>query len=181
MSCLNQLSLLAEYNTALNQQLYQVSSQLSSEKLSENKQAFFGSILGSFNHIMVADLIWLRRFAKHPNYVDLISALQDFPVPQHLDQILYANFNELWQQRMLLDRIIEQWTKSLEEDQLLQPLAYHTMKGVASNRPILSLLMHFFTHQIHHRGQITTLLSQEGLDFGETDLLLFIPEVAGLH
>ncbi|MFZ1570756.1 MAG: DinB family protein [Thiolinea sp.] len=176
-----QLSLLAEYNTALNQQLYQVSSQLTPEKLTENKQAFFGSILGSFNHILVGDLIWLRRFAKHPNSFDLISALQEFPVPQCFDQKLYTDFNELWQKRAQLDQIIEQWAKSLAEEQLEQPLAYHNMKGVPANRSMLSLLIHFFTHQIHHRGQITTLLSQEGLDFGETDLLLLIPDMPNVH
>lgn len=49
------------------------------------------------------------------------------------------------------------------------------MQGTQHNKNFLSLLLHFFTHQIHHRGQITTLFSQAGLDFGETDLLLRIP------
>jgi uncharacterized damage-inducible protein DinB len=35
--------------------------------------------------------------------------------------------------------------------------------------------MHFFNHQTHHRGQVTTLLSQEGVDVGVTDLLALIP------
>jgi uncharacterized damage-inducible protein DinB len=30
---------------------------------------------------------------------------------------------------------------------------------------------HFFNHQTHHRGQITTLLTQLGLDPGVTDLM----------
>jgi uncharacterized damage-inducible protein DinB len=37
------------------------------------------------------------------------------------------------------------------------------------------LLTHFFNHQTHHRGQITTLLSQAGLDVGATDLLVITP------
>lgn len=177
MQCSAQLRLLAEYNTQLNQQLYQVAAQLTPERLAADKKAFFGSILGSFNHILVGDLIWLRRFAKHPSAVDLLTALQNFPVPQRLNEVLYADFTKLWQKRTQLDQIIEQWTTSLVEQQLAQPLAYHTMKGIPATRNMLSLLLHFFTHQIHHRGQITTLLSQEGLDFGETDLLLMIPDV----
>jgi uncharacterized damage-inducible protein DinB len=35
--------------------------------------------------------------------------------------------------------------------------------------------MHFFNHQTHHRGQVTTLLHQEGIDVGITDLLAMIP------
>ena len=30
---------------------------------------------------------------------------------------------------------------------------------------------HFFNHQTHHRGQLTTPLSQRGIDPGVTDLL----------
>ena len=36
---------------------------------------------------------------------------------------------------------------------------------------------HFFNHQTHHRGQVTTLLSQLGRDYGATDLIL-LPEVS---
>ena len=32
------------------------------------------------------------------------------------------------------------------------------------------LVTHLFQHQAHHRGQLTTLLSQRGLDPGPTDL-----------
>ena len=35
--------------------------------------------------------------------------------------------------------------------------------------------MHFFNHQTHHRGQASTLLSQAGVDIGDTDLLFRIP------
>jgi len=30
---------------------------------------------------------------------------------------------------------------------------------------------HFFNHQTHHRGQLTTLLMQQGIDPGVTDLM----------
>ena len=39
------------------------------------------------------------------------------------------------------------------------------------------LLQHFFNHQTHHRGQVTTLLSQTDIDIGETDLLMLIPDL----
>ena len=33
-----------------------------------------------------------------------------------------------------------------------------------------SLVTHLFHHQTHHRGQITTLLSKQGVDIGSTDI-----------
>lgn len=49
------------------------------------------------------------------------------------------------------------------------------MKGVVSDKDFYSLVMHFFNHQTHHRGQVTTLLSQAGVDVGDTDLVVLIP------
>ncbi|MEK7877983.1 MAG: DinB family protein, partial [Pseudomonadota bacterium] len=52
---------------------------------------------------------------------------------------------------------------------------YANMKGIVSNKRFSSLVMHFFNHQTHHRGQATTLLFQAGQDVGVTDLLAVIP------
>jgi len=54
-------------------------------------------------------------------------------------------------------------------------LHYANTKGVKSQKRFSSLLMHFFNHQTHHRGQATTLLFQAGQDVGATDLLVLIP------
>jgi uncharacterized damage-inducible protein DinB len=37
--------------------------------------------------------------------------------------------------------------------------------------PFWFTVQHFFNHQTHHRGQLTTLLEQAGCDCGVTDLL----------
>ena len=51
------------------------------------------------------------------------------------------------------------------------------MRGEKHRRTMGLLVSHFFNHQTHHRGQVTTLLSQYGADVGVTDLLEQIPEV----
>ena len=50
------------------------------------------------------------------------------------------------------------------------------MRGDPFTDPLLPPLMHFFNHQTHHRGQVTTLFSQIGVDVGVTDLSALIPE-----
>jgi uncharacterized damage-inducible protein DinB len=54
-------------------------------------------------------------------------------------------------------------------------LSYSNSQGVAANKEFFSLLMHFFNHQTHHRGQVSTLLSQAWVTVGVTDLLALIP------
>jgi len=48
------------------------------------------------------------------------------------------------------------------------------MKGDPQEHPLWWAVTHFFNHQTHHRGQLTTLLSQQGLDPGVTDLIALL-------
>ncbi len=180
MTLLNHLRLMAQYNQWMNQSLYAAAAQLSEAKLKEDKQAFFGSVFGTLNHIMVADIIWLKRFAKHPaNHLSLefVSLIE---TPKALNQIFYDSFEELQQQRLKLDKIIINWCNELTESDLSCPLQYNRMNGEPNLKVSGSLMLHFFNHQTHHRGQLTTLLSQEGIDVGVTDLLMLIPNESAL-
>ncbi len=64
----------------------------------------------------------------------------------------------------------------MREEDLAQPLAYRDFAGRPHRKNLGGLALHLFLHQIHHRGQVTTLLSQAGIDFGDTDLPELLPE-----
>lgn len=175
MSACHHIMLLASYNTWMNRKLYAAAAGLSSEEWAADRQAFFGSLRGTFNHILVADIIWLKRFATHPACDEVLMSVLHLPPPQSLNQILYSDFAELHSHRVLLDNVIEQWAAALAEADLDLVLHYSNTKGIEFARRFSSLVMHFFNHQTHHRGQATTLLSQAGVDVGITDLLELIP------
>ena len=54
---------MARYNRWFNARLYEAAGRLSDEERKRERGAFFGSIHGTLNHVMVGDRIWLRRFA----------------------------------------------------------------------------------------------------------------------
>ena len=54
------------------------------------------------------------------------------------------------------------------------PIRYRTSKGERCEHPLWWAVTHLFNHQTHHRGQVTTLLSQLGHDPGVTDLIAFL-------
>ena len=180
MTLLNHLRLMAKYNQWMNQSLYEAAAKLPEEKLKEDKQAFFGSVIGTLNHILVADIIWLKRFALHPAKHLSLEPIRLVEPPNALDQILYVSFEELYQQRIKLDEIIINWCNELGEEDICYLLPYKRMNGESNIKVLGSLVLHFFNHQTHHRGQVTTLLSQEGIDVGVTDLLMLIPNETGL-
>lgn len=176
MNQCEQFELLASYNQWMNVRLYEAAGSLPLEDLAANRGAFFGSILGTLNHILVGDRIWLQRFAKQPCSESVLQTVSDLPAPLSLDQLLFEDFPQLSAQRLWLDQTICEWVACLSESDMNSVLSYRNTQGVSAHRQLSSLVLHFFNHQTHHRGQITTLLSQVGQNLGSTDLLTLIPD-----
>lgn len=167
--------LMSSYNQWMNAKLYEAAGKLSPQELTADRKAFFGSIIATLNHIAVADTIWLKRFAMHPSNHAALDPVRQLPVPGSLDTILFQDLGAMIKHRELLDEVINQWAAALREQDLLHVLHYENTKGVAAQKRFSSLVIHFFNHQTHHRGQATTLLSQAAQDLGVTDLLALIP------
>jgi uncharacterized damage-inducible protein DinB len=166
---------MGSYNQWMNARLYESANKLPVAVIQEDKKAFFSSILGTLNRIMVGDILWLKRFAMCPSHPQALDLVRQLDTPTALTQILYEDFSLLTEMRTKLDSAIVMWTNELTEQDLETDLTYANTKGIVSTRPFGFLIMHFFNHQTHHRGQVTTLLHQEGVDVGITDLLALIP------
>lgn len=167
--------LLAQYNQSMNTKLYAAAGQLSAEQLNEDTGAFFGSLMGTLNHIVAGDTIWLQRFAAHPARFPALLPVLAMPAPAGLTATFSTDLAALSEHRGRLDGIISQWVAELTESDLQHVLHYKSTKGVPSQKRFSSVVLHFFNHQTHHRGQASTLLSQAGVDLGVTDLLAWIP------
>ena len=150
---------MAAYNRWMNEKLYAVCAELTDTERMLDRKSFFGSIHATLNHLLLADRVWLGRFTGRPFKV------------LSLNQELFANFDDLRAERTLTDQDIEGWTQALTDEQLAGKLRF---TPIANPTPrVMDLwvcVAHFFNHQTHHRGQLTTLLSQCGKDYGITDL-----------
>ena len=175
MSLKQHFELMAEYNQWMNAKVYGAAGNLSNSALIEDRRAFFGSILGTLNHIVVGDTIWLKRFAAQPASAEALREITELPVPKGLDHMIFENLDELCSHRKWLDEKIIKWISGLTDSDLDFFLSYQNTKGVPATKRFSFLIYHFFNHQTHHRGQATTLLSQSGEDVGVTDLLALIP------
>lgn len=155
---------LASYNRWMNERLYAVCVELSEAERTRDRKAFFGSIHGTLNHLLLADKIWLGRFQANPFQAS------------RLDEELHEDFPALRHDREATDGRIEGWAMELTDEALAGTLEYTSMVNPQPRQCALWLAAtHFFNHQTHHRGQLTTLLSQCGADYGVTDLM-WLPE-----
>ncbi len=175
MSTPSHFTMMAEYNAWMNAKLHESAGKLAPEELARERGAFFGSLLGTLNHLIVADTIWLKRFAEHPATPAALEPVRGLPMPTALNQVLFTGLGELAAHRKLLDTAITAWAAALTQADLDHVLHYTNTRGVSSQKRMSRLLTHFFNHQTHHRGQASTLLFQAGQDIGATDLLALIP------
>lgn len=166
--------LMARYNREMNDKLYDCARQLSAEDLNKDMGAFFGSVLGTLNHNVVGDIVWMKRFAEHPANFTSLQGLTEIVKPDALDQTISDDLESLYELRKKLDEMILDWAEELNDESLATQFPYQNMKGEQFNDRLMYPLQHFFNHQTHHRGQLTTLFNQLGIDPGVTDLLMTI-------
>ena len=141
--------LMADYNARANKILYDAVSLLSDEEYRKQRPAFFGSIHGTLNHILLGDLIWVTRFEGGS------FSSMNLGAEQH------QRFAELRAAREAMDARIEAFmTFRLTTDFLTGSIAYVNNDGIECEDPVSVLLPHLFNHQTHHRGQVHDMLSQ---------------------
>lgn len=167
---------MAHYNRWMNERLYAAAAALEPAQLRDDRGAFFGSLLATLHHVLVADTIWMQRFAAHPRGFSALAPIMDWPTPTSVAGHNVDDFEVLRADRHTMDAVIEALTAEAVDADYAQPLAYRNTRGQAFCKPFGLVLRHVFNHQTHHRGQVTTLFSQVGVDVGVTDLLVLLPE-----
>jgi uncharacterized damage-inducible protein DinB len=152
---------MSRYNQWMNEKLYAVCATMPDAVRRAERGAFFKSVHGTLNHLLLADRLWLGRFLQWPFVVESLA------------QELYVDWDELRRERMATDEEIKSWIASLSAGQLAAPLSYISMVNPQPRTyPLWVCVGHFFNHQTHHRGQLTTVMEQLGYDSGVTDLIM---------
>ena len=172
---LDNYRLLARYNRWMNQRLYAACEALGDDERKRQRGAFFGSIHHTLTHLVLADKMWLHRFASQETvFAALPAAGLALPEGSDYSSDLHPDWQDLRQTRDMLDDSIEQWLGAMAPDFLISTMRYTNTKGVQRAHPAWQAMTQFFNHQTHHRGQTTTLLMQAGVDMGVTDLIALV-------
>jgi uncharacterized damage-inducible protein DinB len=150
---------MSAYNSWMNEKIFDCAAELSDAERKRDQGAFFRSIHGTLNHLLLGDQSWLQRFRGQP--VTMVSPSQE----------LHADFEALRAARRAMDGEIARWAGALTDGFADQSFAFYSVT-YQKNRviPGWAAVAHVFNHQTHHRGQVTTLLKQVGKDPGVTDL-----------
>jgi uncharacterized damage-inducible protein DinB len=162
---LQHLRRMARYNRWANERLYAACGELPFEEYHRPRQAFFGSIHGTLNHILVGDRLWLARIAGEP------------PPDLKLDDQPYGTLADLGAARAAEDRRIIDFLDATDEEALPEPVRYRTVvRPEVFETPLHLCWLHMFNHQTHHRGQAHDQLSQTAVPPPSLDLTYYLRE-----
>lgn len=154
--------MMAGYNAWANGRIYDAAATLSAEELAREAGVFFGSMIGTLNHVLVGDRIWMRRLSGEGD------------APAALDAILFPDLADLRRAREAEDERISAYVAGLDEADLAAPIVYVPITNPAEVRQTrASALAHFFNHQTHHRGHAHAVLSRLGRTPPSLDLLVY--------
>jgi uncharacterized damage-inducible protein DinB len=166
MITLQHAHLMARYNRWMNEKIYAAAGRLTDEQRKEDCGAFFKSIHSTLNHLIWGDYIWLERFTQGTPRV------KQYPKAAGGTDI-YIDWDTLGTARTAMDEDILAWVSILDTEWLARDFTWYSgLTKSTRTRPAWILVAHLFNHQTHHRGQVTTLLSQRGIDPGVTDLMM---------
>lgn len=157
---------MAHYNRWMNEKIYAACERLTDEERKADRGAFFKSIHSTLNHLLWGDTIWLGRFTQGTPLA------KEYPKAA-IGTNLHESWDALKAARAAMDADILAWSAILDEDWLARDFSWYSgLTKSTRTRPAWLLVTHLFNHQTHHRGQVTTLLVQQGVDPGDTDLML---------
>jgi uncharacterized damage-inducible protein DinB len=174
MSPLEHYRAMARYNRWMNRKLFGLVGSLDAAEQKRDRGAFFGSIHRTLNHLLLADRAWMLRLTgDRERYVSLAASGEPIVI-DGLGIELYEDFEFLLRERERTDEDIVTWTYSLDEAALDATLEYPNFRGDPQSHLLWWAVAQLFNHQTHHRGQLTTLLMQAGIDPGVTDLIAML-------
>ena len=163
---------LAKYNSSVDQSIIELLESLKEEMIMAKTKAFFPPIYDTLFHIFFSDLFWLKRLRdafKESNALTVSNLLA--LDGKSLRKEIEADYTKLFAYRKQIDKVILQFIEELDENKLKSAFKYKNFKGEDMEGTLWKILLQWFNHQTHHRGQISVLLDMLGVDNDYSSML----------
>jgi uncharacterized damage-inducible protein DinB len=159
--------MMANYNAWANARLFRMAGALADELYRKEVGAYFHSLHGTLNHLLVADRIWMRRLTGSGDH------------PDKLNATICDDLSSLRAARVAEDSRIAGFVQGLAEAAFEEFLDYRMLNGAPQRQRRREILAHLFNHQTHHRGQAHAILTVLGVTEPDPlDLLIMQREQA---
>ena len=162
MTAITNFQLLANFNTWANTKIFSSCKELDDTEYKKDRGAFFSSIHGTLNHLLVVDRAFISRIEEKVHSL------------KSLNQILFESLLQLEEARIKEDKRLVDLVNSLSEESIHKEITYKGFETGNTTYTINMILITLFNHQTHHRGQIHNMLSQADIKPPQIDIPDFI-------
>ncbi|MGO9518128.1 MAG: DinB family protein [Candidatus Korobacteraceae bacterium] len=131
---------------------------LTEEQFLRSLGSSFASVRDTLVHMVETEWIWLERWRGRPRQSTLS--------PEELPSL-----NAVSAKWRAVEHDMRAYLATLSDETLEQPVTYMSQKGDTFTYELWRPMLHLVNHQSYHRGQVTTLLRQLGLQPPTVDFL----------
>ncbi len=137
-----------------NDRIYAACKQLPAGEVERDRSAFFRSIHGTLNHILLVDHLYRERIEQVRTRF------------KSLDEVVHVDLNDLHADQRSSDAYYLDLLDGMPAAELDEPMGFYTLLDDPEywEVPKRVYYSNLFQHQVHHRGQIHNMLSQAGID-----------------
>ena len=156
--------MLARYNAWANRRVHEAAAALPEADYRRPRAcAFFTSIHGTLNHLLVVDRLWLARIEGGTHGIE------------SLDQILHDDLAALRPAQDASDAHLIALTDGLGEADLAGERGYVMLSAPGTrSSSVQHILATLFNHQTHHRGQAHGMLKETPVPPPPLDIIDFL-------
>ncbi len=151
----------ASYNLWANKIITQKINEVTTDIIHKEMNSSFSSIYKTILHLMDVESIWWQRL-KLQEHVEWPGKTFD------------RTFEILSKELLILSKQWYDWVQNANEVNITHVFGYQNSKKEFFKQPVYEMLLHLFNHQTFHRGQIVTMLRQNGIEkIPATDFIIF--------
>ena len=154
----------AKYNQRTNSVILQKLREMNEDQIRNHIQAYYSTIADTIFHVMSSDRKWLQRLSKYYESSSIKGDLGKFKDNEKMNlNKVVSNISELSNIREMMDLDIVRMIEQIPDEDLLKEVEIPWGNGTIK-RELWKLLLQWFNHQTHHRGQISVQLDIVGIE-----------------
>ncbi len=149
---------LAIYNKNVNNIIFEYINNMKEDELAKKIKSFYSNIINNTFHLLSSDLKWLEKFSSIRKNKYTTEILDQFKEKNEFNvKKIYSKKNQVIELRKEVDQMIIDLMNDIDDAMFKKE--YEIEFGGKKQKNILwKLLLQWFNHQTHHRGQLSVLL-----------------------
>ena len=157
-------AMLARYSDWADKVLFRAMESLPEGAIYRESETLFKSMVGTLNHNHVVDLIWRAH---------LLGQKHGFSTRR---DVLYPRFDDLVSEQSKINQWYLDWAESQSMESFSERIKFNFVTGQPGEMTRGGIFLHIVNHKTYHRGWVSQMFFDFGMQPPETDLCVFLCE-----